>query len=89
LQIITNVIDYEMDIGLAVDAGRFHHQWMPDQISIEKAALNSTTIVQLNRIGHVIRERSLIGRVNAIHILPDGRLKAGADWRGVNSAIGY
>ncbi len=68
LQIITNVIDYEMDIGLAVDAGRFHHQWMPDQISIEKAALNSNnnSTAEPNRTCN--QGRSLIGRVNAIHI---------------------
>lgn len=89
LQVITNVIDYGMDIGKAVDAGRFHHQWLPDYISCENSSIDSITVMKLKQIGHTIMERSTLGRVNAIAILPDGRIKAGADRRGVNSAFGY
>lgn len=89
LQVITNVVDFRMDIGKAVDAGRFHHQWLPDCISCENPSIDSVTVMKLKQIGHTIRERSSLGRVNAIAILPDGRIKAGADRRGVNSAFGY
>jgi gamma-glutamyltranspeptidase/glutathione hydrolase len=89
LQVITNVVDFGMDIGKAVDTGRFHHQWLPDFISCEKSVIDSVTVMRLKQIGHSFRERSSLGRVNAIAILPDGRLKAGADRRGVNSAFGY
>ncbi len=89
LQIIVNVIDFGMNIEQAVDTGRFHHQWLPDYISFEKDALDTLTINKLRDIGHELKERQSIGRVNAIMILPDGTRAAGADLRGNNSASGY
>jgi gamma-glutamyltranspeptidase/glutathione hydrolase len=88
-QVIINVIDHGMNIRQAVDTGRFHHQWLPDYISYEKNSLDSSTIMKLQAMGHELRERNAIGRVNAIMILPDGRKAAGADRRGNNSACGY
>jgi gamma-glutamyltranspeptidase/glutathione hydrolase len=88
-QIIINVIDHGMNIRQAVDTGRFHHQWLPDYISYEKNSLDSSTIMKLQGMGHELRERNTIGRVNAIMILPDGSKAAGADRRGNNSACGY
>jgi gamma-glutamyltranspeptidase/glutathione hydrolase len=88
-QIIINVIDHGMNIRQAVDTGRFHHQWLPDYISYEKNSLDSSTIMKLQGMGHELRERNAIGRVNAIMILPDGSKAAGADRRGNNSACGY
>ncbi len=89
MQVIINVVDFGMDIGQAVDAGRFHHQWLPDRIEYEKTAFDRSAEDKLKQIGHTLRERTSLGRVNAIMIMPDGRLKAGADRRGVNSAYGY
>jgi gamma-glutamyltranspeptidase / glutathione hydrolase len=89
LQVIVNVIDHDMNIRQAVDTGRFHHQWLPDYISYERNSLDSSTMIKLKKIGHELRERSAIGRVNAIMILPDGRKAGGADHRGNNSAYGY
>ncbi len=74
---------------MAVDAGRFHHQWLPDYISFETEALDTLTINKLKDMGHELSERQSIGRVNAILILPDGSRAAGADPRGNNSASGY
>ena len=93
LQVISNVIDYGMSISQAVDTGRFHHQWLPDCIYFENnggsAMLSVSVIDSLKEMGHDMRERSAIGRVNAILILPDGRIAAAADKRGDNSACGY
>jgi gamma-glutamyltranspeptidase/glutathione hydrolase len=89
LQVIINVIDYGMNIRQAVDTGRFHHQWYPDYISYERNSLDSNTVMKLQRMGHELRERNGIGRINAIMILPDGRKAGGADRRGNNSACGY
>jgi gamma-glutamyltranspeptidase/glutathione hydrolase len=89
LQVITNVIDFGMDIRQAVDTGRFHHQWLPDYISYENNSLDGSTVIRLESMGYQLRKRSAIGRVNAILILPDGRKKGGADRRGENSACGY
>jgi gamma-glutamyltranspeptidase/glutathione hydrolase len=88
-QIIVNVIDFEMNIQEAVDAGRFHHQWLPDWISYEKKTIDSLAIKNLINMGHLLKERTTIGSVNAIMILPDGTKAAGADKRGDNSSCGY
>jgi gamma-glutamyltranspeptidase / glutathione hydrolase len=88
-QVIVNVIDFKMSIGDAVGAGRFHHQWLPDWISFEKDGLDSSTIRELTGLGHILKPRQSIGRVNAIMILPDGRKAGGADKRGDNTSCGY
>jgi gamma-glutamyltranspeptidase/glutathione hydrolase len=88
-QVIVNVLDFGMNIGQAVDAGRFHHQWLPDQISYEKGAADSLTFKKLREMGHILKERSAIGSINAIMILPVGKKAGGADKRGNNSACGY
>jgi len=88
-QILINVIDYGMSIQDAVDSGRFHHQWQPDWISIEKNALDSLTTQILIDMGHQLKSRSSIGRVNAILVLPDNKKASGADKRGDNSSCGY
>jgi gamma-glutamyltranspeptidase/glutathione hydrolase len=88
-QVIINTIDFGMDIQEAVNAGRFHHQWLPDYISYETGSLDSLVIKDLEQKGHIFRARTAIGRVNAIARLPDGSLKAGADPRGNNAAAGY
>ncbi len=88
-QVIINVIDYNMNVREAVDTGRYHHQWQPDWISYEVDGIDSLTLLKLKQIGHEIRGRPAIGRVNAIQVLPDGKLAGGADKRGNNSACGY
>lgn len=89
LQVITDVIDFGMDIRQAVDTGRFHHQWLPDYISYESNSLDSSTVLKLKTMGYELRLRSTIGRVNAIMILSDGRKAGSGDRRGNNSACGY
>jgi len=88
-QVLINVIDFGMGIGEAVDAGRFHHQWLPDLISYEKSGLDSTTLADLSSRGHKLRDRTSIGSVNAIMILDGGKKSGGADKRGDNTTCGY
>jgi gamma-glutamyltranspeptidase/glutathione hydrolase len=88
-QVVVNVIDYGLGVQDAVDAGRFHHQWLPDNITYEQKCLDSLTLVKLVNMGHQFKPRSAIGRVNAIMKAEDGTLKAGADPRGNNVAVGY
>lgn len=89
LQVLINVIDYGMNITQAVDSGRFHHQWLPDQISYEAKSLPPSAMEGLDKAGHKLSERKSIGRVNAIMIMPDGKKAGGPDRRGKNSAFGY
>jgi gamma-glutamyltranspeptidase/glutathione hydrolase len=88
-QVIVNVIDFGMKIGEAVDAGRFHHQWLPDWIMFESDGIDSLTVNALKQMGHEMKQRASIGRVNAIQILEDGQKTGSADKRGDNASCGY
>ncbi len=83
-QTILNVILFNMDIQSAVNAPRFHHQWLPDLIYVEKNSFPKTILDSLIILGHQIKARNTMGHVNAIHI--EGEIDAGADKRGSNSA---
>tara|TARA_B100002051_G_C16745441_1_gene647313 strand:- start:1587 stop:3440 length:1854 start_codon:yes stop_codon:yes gene_type:complete len=67
-QITTNVIDYNMSIQDAVDAQRFHHQWLPDFIDVEPYGFSKETIDKLIKLGHNLRYRASIGEANCIMI---------------------
>jgi gamma-glutamyltranspeptidase/glutathione hydrolase len=88
-QTILNVIDYGMDMQKAVDAKKFHHQWLPDVLVVEKTTLSDELSNELSQIGHNIVKRSSLGRMDCILINEDGSLEGGADKRGDNIALGY
>ncbi len=89
LQIVLNVLVYEMDVRQAVAAPRVHHQWFPDRLNVESWGLDTLTIAELKRRGHQIEERSDWGNANAIVVLPDGSLEGAADPRGEGVAAGF
>jgi len=91
LQNIMNVVDYNMGMQESVNKPRFHHQWMPDYIRMEPNGFDSITKVTLNKLGYKIVERNslIIGRVDAILVLPNGKLEGGADPRGDDAAVGF
>ena len=66
LQTILNVVDFKMNIQAAVDAGRFHHQWLPDHIRYERHGLSPDTLSLLKERGHHLREVGSQGNVQAI-----------------------
>jgi len=94
-QVTLNVLQHGMGMQQAVDAPRQHSQWLPDAIYIENGALSSTDSLRLVKLGHAIRpvrdlHTSVIGRVDAILVLPNGKLEGGADHnRGDDAAWGY
>ena len=87
-QNILNVVVHDMSIKKAVDAPRFHSQWLPDQTDYEKNSLSKKTITKLKKLGHKLELRGYIGEANGIMIDNDLYL-GGADKRGENSAAGY
>lgn len=88
-QTIINVIDFEMPMQAAVAAKKFHHQWLPDEVYVEKDALDSLTTEKLKAKGYRILPRGSIGRVDAILKTKWGAYQGGADPRGDDKAIGY
>ena len=87
-QNILNVVVHDMSIKKAVDAPRFHSQWLPDQTDYEKNSLSKKTITKLKKLGHKLELRGYIGEANGIMIDND-LYWGGADKRGENSAAGY
>ena len=56
LMTILNVIDFGMNAQEAVDAGRIHHQWLPDRLSYEENGFSPDTIEQLKKMGHTVQQ---------------------------------
>ncbi|MBE9053572.1 gamma-glutamyltransferase [Nostocales cyanobacterium LEGE 11386] len=88
LQIILNVLVYNMDVGAAVSVSRIHHQWLPDTLAVEPWGLDALTLQELRRRGHKITEANPWGNANAIAITADGELEGAADPRGEGSPRG-
>lgn len=91
LQIFLNVAEFGMSMQQAVDAPRFHHQWLPDVVTVEPDGFDATTLENLMYKGYQINQKNnpIIGKVDAILVLPNGKLDAGADKRGDDAASGF
>ena len=87
-QTILNVVDHDMNMTEAVSTGRFHSQWKPDVIYTERGVLEEEVQEELQQLGHEIKPRGPIGRVDAILVRPDGTYEGAADPRGDDWAIG-
>ena len=92
LCIITNVIDYEMNIQQAIDFPRIHHQWLPDEIVIEPFGLSGDTQRALSSRGHKFAEKKrYLGDAEGIMIEEKTGVRLGATdpRRSDGQAIGY
>jgi gamma-glutamyltranspeptidase/glutathione hydrolase len=89
-QIVSNHIDFGLPVQTSVDAPRFHHQHLPDEIRFERGGLPDEVVRELRGRGHSVRERGGIsGNVESIYIAPDGTRIGAADPRRDSKALGY
>jgi len=87
LQVIMNVIDHGMNIQDAVNALRIHHQWLPDQLRVEKG-LSLNTLRRLKKMGHNIVEKKPMGAASSI-LIKNGDYYGTADPRWGGAALGF
>ncbi len=90
LETIVDVVDHGMNAQEAIDAARFHHQWLPDVINYEKFGFSPDTIKELQRRGHTLREGGGQGVAQVIRYdAKEDVVEGGTDRRaGDGAAIG-
>jgi gamma-glutamyltranspeptidase/glutathione hydrolase len=86
-QTLVNIIDFGMNADDAVNKPKFHHQWLPDHVDIEKAFAENVKN-DLKKMGYKLNERNGIGRTEVIKVV-NGKLQTAADKRGDDSVAGH
>jgi gamma-glutamyltranspeptidase/glutathione hydrolase len=91
LQNVLNVVEFDMGMQESVASPRFHHQWLPDQIFMEDKGFSGDVMTNLSNKGYKLSKNKavILGKVDAILVLPNGQLEGGADPRGDDTASGY
>jgi gamma-glutamyltranspeptidase/glutathione hydrolase len=90
LQVLLNVIDFGMDVQQAIDAPRFHHQWQPDDVRVERFGFPADVVDALQAMGHDVRSDEDMGGVHAVVIdAASGLRLGGTDPREDGAALGY
>jgi gamma-glutamyltranspeptidase/glutathione hydrolase len=87
-QTLVNILEFNMNTEDAVYKPKFHHQWLPDSLDIEKG-FDENVKSALEKMGYKTKWLGGIGRTEAIKVLPDKRFEAVGDIRGDDDAEGY
>ena len=89
-QTILNVIEHKMTMQQAVNALKFHHQWLPDRTVFEANAFSDKTLETLRNKGYIMdQQKGTLGRMDCILVYPDGTLEGASDPRADNTSIGF
>ncbi|MGC1035080.1 gamma-glutamyltransferase [Pantoea agglomerans] len=89
LQMVVNSIDFGMNVAEATNAPRFHHQWLPDQLRVEKG-FSPDTLRLLETKGQYVKVLPSMGSTQSIMIGPDGMLYGASDPRSIDDlSAGY
>lgn len=89
-QSILNVIDHNMTMQEAVDAPKFHSQWLPDKVYFEEGKFDLKTLDSLRQMGHEISIRPALGKLECILVHEDGSIEGAPDHtRNESAAAGY
>ncbi len=86
-QTLVNILEFDMNADDAVNKPKFHHQWLPDVVYVERN-FNADTRKKLEEMGYKIVQRGQIGRTEVI-LIRDGNIEAVGDHRGDDHAAGY
>ena len=91
LEVLLNVVQFKMDVLQAVTAPRFHHQWMPDRLTLERVGFSADTLQKLREAGYSLTFVDNLGDCEAIAVSPEeGSWRFGAaDPRSEGKAAGY
>jgi gamma-glutamyltranspeptidase/glutathione hydrolase len=87
-QTLVNILEFDMSADDAVNKPKFHHQWLPDEVYIEKG-FPENTAAKLKQMGYTLKPRGEIGRTELIIIRSNGKIEAVGDNRGDDHAAGY
>ena len=87
-QTLVNILEFNMSTEDAVYKPKFHHQWLPDRLDVEKG-FPQPVIDALTKMGYIINQRGAIGRTEIIKVLPNGKFEGVADIRGDDAAEGW
>jgi len=86
-QTLVNILEFDMSASDAVNKPKFHHQWLPDEVEVEKD-FPATVRAELAAMGYKIVDRGAIGRTEVIKVLANGQRETAADKRGDDSVAG-
>ncbi|QJT83040.1 gamma-glutamyltransferase [Kosakonia sp. MUSA4] len=89
LQMVVNSIDFGMNVAEATNAPRFHHQWLPDELRVEKG-FSPDTLKLLEQKGQKVAVKEAMGSTQSIMVAPDGTLYGASDPRSMDDlTAGY
>jgi gamma-glutamyltranspeptidase/glutathione hydrolase len=89
IQVISNMVDQGMDVVRAVNAGRLHHQYLPDELWVDRWGAEPATLAALEAKGHKLRRVEAWGDAEAVYSDPRTHLRyAASDPRNEGAALG-